>query len=117
MPKTGRCSGCGTPLPVGRGQTWRANGIITQAQDPDHRMIFYESENIDGIFRGIEGIIGVPIERIVIESKAREVKRYVERMVGPRVRRLARHRPGTGMLVAKLSATGRSYGFWMCRRS
>lgn len=111
MAKIKRCSGCDTPLAVSREQVWNLNGTITQASDPDHRMLFYESDNLDRLFRGIEEIIGVPVERIVIESKAREVKEYVRKMVSPLKRRFARFRPGTVAMVSRLAVTGRCYGY------
>ena len=51
------CGGCGVPLMVGKGQLWRENGTIVESRDPDHRMLFCESDNLDALFGGIENII------------------------------------------------------------
>lgn len=72
-----RCSSCNVPLMIGQGHRWESNGAITLAGSPQNRIVFYESEWIDPVFRGIEEIIKVPIEHIVIESRARETRRYI----------------------------------------
>jgi len=110
VPHIRLCRECGVPLAVSREQMWHDNGVVTQTADPEHRMLFSESDNIDALFANIESIIGVPIEHVVIESKRKEVREYVEKMVSPLERRLAR-RAATGLMVAKLSRTGRTYGF------
>lgn len=104
------CKECGVPLMVSREHTWHSNGVITQTKDPDHRMIFFESSNIDGIFSGVEKILGLSIEKIVIESKRREVKEYVEKMLSPLARKAARH-VGIGKVIDNLSKNGRAFGY------
>lgn len=47
-----------------------------------NRMVFFESETIDGVIRGIEELIGMPVGHIVIESRARETRRYMQRLIG-----------------------------------
>lgn len=110
MPGVKLCRECGVPLMVSREHTWHDNGIITQNRDPDHRMVFVESGNIDGVFGGIEEILGLSIEKIIIESKRREVKEYVEKMLSPLARRAARH-IGIGRVVGNLSMNGRAFGY------
>jgi hypothetical protein len=73
-------------------------------------MIFYESDNLDNLFYGIEEIIGTPIEHIVIESKRREVKEYVEKLLPTLARKAARYM-GMGMMIRKLSKIGKAYGY------
>jgi hypothetical protein len=104
------CAECGVPYTVRKDLVWHENGVITQTRDPDHRMIFYESDNLDNLFAGIEEILGVPIEHIVIESKRREVKEYVEKLLPAPVRKIARY-GGIGMMIRKLSSVGRAYGY------
>ncbi len=108
------CGGCGIPRRVGKEQRWRDNGVIAHAKDPGIRMIFYESENLDNLFHGIEEIIGLPIEHIVIESKRRDVKEYTERTV-PRPARLLVRRIGFGVVARQLSNLGLIYGFGAVR--
>ena len=104
------CKECGVPLSVSKEVIWHENGVITQARDENHRMLFYESDNLDRLFRGIEELIGLPIEHIVIESKRRDVKEYTERTV-PRPARLLVRRIGFGVVARQLSNLGLAYGF------
>lgn len=104
-----RCKKCGVPSTVSKGHTWGDNGVMVQTAS-GHRMVFFESDNLDGLFAGIERILGLSIEKIIIESKRREVKRYVEGMLSPLARKLAR-RVGVGMVIDKLSRDGRAFGY------
>ncbi|MEW6554288.1 MAG: hypothetical protein AB1384_08395 [Actinomycetota bacterium] len=83
-----RCEECGVPTMVSAGLRWEDNGVISLAASPRNRMVFFESETIDRIFGGIEELIGVPIEHIVIESRCRETRRYIERAFPPEVRKI-----------------------------
>jgi hypothetical protein len=104
------CRECGVPLMVSKGQTWKDNGTIVQTKDPDHRMSFFEPEMLNGIFSRLESILGVPIDKIVIESKGNEAREYVEKLLPPIARKLARH-VGMGMVADNLSRNGRALGF------
>jgi hypothetical protein len=110
------CRECGVPYAVSKEHVWSENGVITQAKDPDHRMVFYESDNLDSLFQGIEDIIGLPIEHIVIESKRREVKEYVENLLSPLARKVARY-VGMGAMIRKLSRIGKAFGYGNVRLS
>jgi len=74
------CARCGVPLMASGGHRWEGNGVITLAMSPRNRMVFYESENIDNLFGGIKELLGIPIEHMVIESRRRETRRYMERI-------------------------------------
>ncbi len=104
------CKRCGVPRSIGREIVWHDNGVITQARDESHRMLFYESDNLDRLFHGVEELIGLPIERIVIESKRRVTKEYISKLIPAPVRKLAYliHPP---LIINQVSATGRSYGY------
>jgi hypothetical protein len=82
------CDECGVPTMVSGGLNWENNGVISLAASPRNRMVFFESETIDRIFGGIEELIRIPIEHIVIESRCRETKRYIERAFPPEVRKI-----------------------------
>jgi hypothetical protein len=73
-----RCGGCGVPAAIGTGLRWENNGVISIVMSRGNRVVFYESETIDRLFLGIQELIGLPIEHIVIESKRRETRGYVE---------------------------------------
>ncbi len=74
------CEECGVPLMISSGLKWEGNGVISMAMSPSNRMVFYESGNIDGLFRGIGELVGMSVEHIVIESRRRETKRYIEKL-------------------------------------
>jgi len=64
---------------ISSGQRWEDNGVISLAMSPTNRLVFYETGVIDGLFRGIEELIGKDIWHIVTESRRRDVKKYIER--------------------------------------
>ncbi len=72
------CAQCGTPAFVARELHWESNGVISLRRSPHNRMVLYESEIIDNLFKGIEELIGMDISHIVIESRRREVRKYIE---------------------------------------
>ncbi len=82
------CQGCGVPVMVSGGLKWEDNGVISLAASSRNRMVMFESETIDRIFEGIADLIGMPIEHIIIESRCRETKRYIERTFPPEVRKM-----------------------------
>lgn len=80
-----RCKECGVPLRIGKGHNWNPDGTITQGRDPDHRMVFLDSDGLNSLFLNIERLIGTSIEKIIIESKARATMSYVSQLLrGPK---------------------------------
>jgi hypothetical protein len=71
------------PLMLSGEHKWESNGVISLTRSPRNRMVFFESELIDRLFRGIEGMIRAPIEHIAIESRRRETRRFIERGLSP----------------------------------
>jgi hypothetical protein len=88
MSKIAQCKECGVPVQVSKSQTWQTNGVISETKDPDHRMVFFESGNLQNVYRNIEAAIGVSIERIVVESQSRSTREYLEKLISPVVRKL-----------------------------
>ena len=78
MKKGKSCGECGTPLFISRELKWGDNGVISLARSPRNRMVLFESAIIDNLFKGIEELIGLNIEHIVIESRRRDVRKYIE---------------------------------------
>lgn len=74
------CRECGVPLLVSGNMRWESNGVITLALSPHNRVVFYESDVIDNLFRGLEELIGTSISHIVTESRRRDVRRYIEKL-------------------------------------
>jgi hypothetical protein len=77
------CGVCGIPLMVSKEFTWSGNGTITVKRSPRARMVFFESDSTDELFKGIEDLIGISIMNLVIESKSRDTKGYIERLLTP----------------------------------
>jgi len=66
--------------------TWMNNGDIVQSRNQSSRMVFIETENLDPLFKGIEQIIGVPIEHMVITAGRRAYRGYLKSFVPTEVR-------------------------------
>jgi hypothetical protein len=73
------CKECGVPLMVSQGMKWDSNGVIPLSFNPRRRSVFYESDVVDTLIKGIGDIIGMPVDHIVIESRRRDVRRFIER--------------------------------------
>jgi hypothetical protein len=80
MAEVPTCKFCGIPLFISQALHWEDNGVISLPSAPGERMAFYYTETIDGLFQGIQELIGIPINNIVVESRRREVRRYIEGM-------------------------------------
>src|SRR4030042_2394070 len=89
MTKIGVCESCGVPKLISSVFSWDDNGIISISYSPGARMVFYESENIDNIFRGVEELIGLSIEHIVMERKRRDTRRFMARVLAKEIETLA----------------------------
>ncbi len=74
------CESCGVPTLISGVFHWEDSGTISISYSPGARMVFYESGNIDNVFRGVEELIGTPIEHIVMERKRRDTRRFMERV-------------------------------------
>jgi hypothetical protein len=81
------CKKCEVPLMISNVLDWRDNGVIGISHSPKARMVFYESGNIDNIFRGVEELIGVPIEHIVMERKRRDTRKFMEMVFSEEISR------------------------------
>jgi len=104
------CKECGVSLIVSEGHTWHDNGVMTQADDPDHRMTFYEANDINGVFAGLENMIGLSIDRIIIESKSREAKQYAQKTFSPLADEVKR-RLDVEAVANYLAEHARAFGF------
>ncbi len=86
MSEIERCPACGAPSQFTGNHLWLAGGVIVQANDREHRMVLIESDNLDPLFKGVEEIIGLPLERMIIETKRRASREYINRVIPPQVK-------------------------------
>lgn len=82
MRKAGkRCGECGIPLGVGRNLNWNEDGTITHRRNPRHRLILFESDNLDRLWNRLSELLGVTLEHVwevVIESKSRATRAFLQ---------------------------------------
>jgi hypothetical protein len=89
MAEIERCEACDVPKLISGVFSWEDSGIISISYSPGARMVFYESGNIDNVFRGVEELIGIPIEHIVMERKRRDTRKFMERVFSQEADKLA----------------------------
>ena len=104
------CPECGVPRRLVKEHRWLDDGTIVQHKDPDHRMVFFESGNINGTFGNIEEIIGMPIERIVIEAKRRATFDFVDHMLPGVVKAILRV-VGVRPIIRNITSLGSVMGY------
>ena len=80
MAGTRVCSYCGVPKEFSKENSWNSDGTITQTKNPDHRVIFYEAEGMNRMLANLEELVGVLIDRIVIEGKRKSTFEYLQGM-------------------------------------
>lgn len=103
------CHACGAARSVTRLHTWMPNGTILEKGNPEHRMVFIESDSLKDTFLGIERIIGVSIEHIIVESQRRSTFESVNIELPTPVRALTRW-TGTGPIARYIATIGRQNG-------
>ncbi|MBN1288423.1 MAG: hypothetical protein JXA49_02150 [Actinobacteria bacterium] len=104
------CRECGVPKLIYKGLTWQNTGIICETKDPEHRMFFAESENLEALFAEIENLIGTSIDKFVIESKSRLTKEYLQKMIPAYVLKLLYLVKPT-LIVERMAAIAKAYGY------
>jgi len=75
------CPRCGVPDYITSEHLWLNNGVIVQKRDERARLAFIDCENLDPLFSNLEDIIGMPIERIIINASRRGTSIYYNRIM------------------------------------
>src|SRR4030042_508250 len=70
------CDECGVPKVITDEYAWLTNVDIVQKRDQRNRIVLTECETLDPLFQGMEKIIGIPIEHIVIDCIRRTFRAY-----------------------------------------
>jgi hypothetical protein len=113
MKATRTCGECGIPLGVASTMTWNPNGTISQKDDPRHRMIFFECDNLDRLWTRLSELLGVTHEHIweiVVMSKSRATRAFLYRTLPWYVNFLARMR-GYRIMISSIEAQGLVMGY------
>lgn len=92
MPEIQRCPECKIPRHISDEHLWLDSGVIVSKSDEKARMAFIESENLDPVYGGIGRLIGVPIERMVVDVSRRRTREYIDQLVPDEVLELFRNR-------------------------
>ena len=85
-----RCPECGVPEYVSQEHTWLSDGSIVQARMQETRLAFMECENWDPIWSSISELIGVPIERLVVDAGRRSSRAYMRQIITDEAREMLR---------------------------
>jgi hypothetical protein len=103
------CPECGVPRSISKHNVWLSNGTILEDNDPNHRVVFVENDSLRDTFGGIEKILGISIEHIIVESQRRSTYESVTRTLPAPLRLILRHM-GTGLIARYLKQSGQGNG-------
>jgi hypothetical protein len=110
MPSKKLCPACGVAKRVTKEHAWLNNGTIVQKENPDHRMIFIETENVANTFSGAEAIINMSLERIISEAKRRATFDFVDHAIPGIVKAIIRV-IGMKPVIRNIDALGSVMGY------
>jgi hypothetical protein len=106
------CSECGVPEYIASEHVWLNNGLIAQRRDQRHIVVFIESDNLDPFFKGIEQIVGTPIDHIILTARRRAGRAYMDRMIPEEVKELLRKRElELGPVIESIVFIGQVLGY------
>jgi hypothetical protein len=74
MSEQGSCPECGVPAYITQEHSWLDNGDIVHSRDKARRLVFIESESIDPLIKGIEELLDLSIEHVVIASVKENIR-------------------------------------------
>jgi hypothetical protein len=103
------CPECGVPRNISKHNTWLSNGTILEDNDPDHRVVFIENDSLRDAFAGVEKILGISIEHIIVESQRRSTYESVIRTLPVPLKLLVRY-TATGLIARYLKKSGQVNG-------
>lgn len=86
------CPECKIPEPFGQGQVWLNNGDIVQKVNPQVRLGFIECENLDPLFTNIGDIIGMSIEKMVVNFTARGTEKFMRVLIPEEIKEMVQAR-------------------------
>jgi len=84
------CPECKVPTQVIEGHNWLNSGVIVLVVEPTLRMAFVECENFDFLFESIEKIVGLSIERLLIDIERKGTRDYFAPFISEETKRMLR---------------------------
>lgn len=75
------CEECRIPSYISSEHAWLDNGVIAAKRDAKQRLVFFECGNLDPLFAGISEIIGLPIQRFVVDASRRNTLVYMDSII------------------------------------
>lgn len=85
-----RCEECRVPETFANERQWLNSGVVVQRGNPRQRTGFIEGDNLAPLYAGIEEIIGMPVDRLILESTRVAGGRYVRGLLPPGVEGMLR---------------------------
>ncbi len=76
MVEIARCPECDIAQQIADEHLWLNSGVIVLKSDERLRMAFAETENLDPLYQGIEELIGVPIQRFLVDIERKGTRDY-----------------------------------------
>jgi hypothetical protein len=98
------------PYRIAKNLRWNSSGTITETRDPDHRMVFTDVDALNQLFANIEGLIGISIQNIITESKARATQDFTKQLIRGWKGSLVR-KAGLKIVINKMGGVARSFGY------
>jgi hypothetical protein len=86
------CPECWFPEQLMANHKWLNSGVIVLASNESQRRILVECENLDPLFKGIAEVIGMPIDKQVVDVSRRSTREVVGGMVPGEVKELINKR-------------------------
>jgi hypothetical protein len=106
------CPDCGVPSYVTSEHVWLSDGLIAQRRNQRHVVSFIESDNLDPLFQGIEQIIGIPIDQIILTARRRAARAYMGSMIPAEVRELLQKKEmDPGPVIEMIISVGKVLGY------
>lgn len=68
---------------MSKGHEWTGGGAIVSRKNPTYRMIFWEGGYISRVLKITEDMIGIPLDRMVIELARKASREYVASYIHP----------------------------------
>jgi hypothetical protein len=82
------CPECKVPRLITGEHLWLNSGVMVQKANQAARLAFMECENLDPLYSGIGEIIGMPVDRMVIDIARRATSHYLEGLLPQAVKEM-----------------------------